>query len=138
MSWTNKHVKWLVDTGKTITIACGTKVPLWEFRHTKDEKILSAWAKHFRNHYCRDTEIDILRHGTGLSRADFLKRIKFPDRSTAPGPSIRSGDLAEILVADYVEFVLEFWVPRTRYCNKDIGAISVSFKKIWSGREVIF
>jgi hypothetical protein len=118
--WSNKHVSWLVNTGKTISAACGAKVEIWELRHTKDKAILSAWAKHFRNHYCFDSDVDALRDGTGHSRADYLKKLKFPDKTIAPGPSIRSGDLAEVLVADYVEYILKFWVPRTRYAEKAV------------------
>ncbi len=36
------------------------------------------------------------------------------------GPSIRSGDFGEILVPDYVEYVLKYWVPRSRYDRKDV------------------
>lgn len=39
----------------------------------------------------------------------------FPDGKVAPGPSTRSGDFAEILVADFIEFVLGYWCPRDRY-----------------------
>ena len=73
---------------------------------------MSAWAKHFRQHYCEDALLDMLRQGTGLSRAEFLEQVKFPHASEAPGPSIRSGDFAEILIADYVEFKLGYWCPR--------------------------
>jgi len=59
-----------------------------------------------------------LRKGYGLSRADYLTNIKFPDIKNAPGPSIRSGDFGEILVADYLEYSLNFWVPRVRFCDK--------------------
>jgi hypothetical protein len=118
--WSSTHLGWLVNTGKTITAACGAKVEIWELRHKKDNAILSAWAKHFRNHYCLDSHIDTLRRGTGLSRAEYLKTIKFPDKNADFGPATRSGDLAEILVADYVEYVLNFWVPRTRYAEKAI------------------
>jgi hypothetical protein len=90
-----------------------------ELQYNNDHKILSAWAKHFRNHYCRDDEIDNLRKGTGLSRCDFLQRIIFPDGKTRPGPSVRAGDFGEILVADFVQYVLNYVVPRTRYEDKD-------------------
>ncbi|MCP2080870.1 UNVERIFIED_ORG: hypothetical protein J2W74_002056 [Methylorubrum zatmanii] len=61
----------------------------------------------------------ILADGTGLSPADFLTQIKFPDSATAPGPSVRSGDFAEILVADYIQYMLGYWCPRElRYNNK--------------------
>lgn len=89
-----------------------------ELIHHGDEAILSAWAKHFRNHYCLDSQIDALRKGTPRSRTGYLTQIKFPDAAQAPGPSIRAGDFAEVLVTDYVEFAMRLWVPRTRYDHK--------------------
>lgn len=114
------HLNWLVDTGKTLTTKDGLRVSVLEFRHQPDAAVLSQWAKHFRNHYCADEIIDQLRDGTGLSRADYLTKLKFPDPKEKPGPSIRAGDFAEILVADFVQFVIKCWVPRTRYDNKTI------------------
>ena len=120
MPWTSSHIKWLVDTGETLTTADGKTVEVWEFRHGNEDAVLSAWAKHFRNHYCLDSEIDELRDGTGLGRTQYLINFAFPDKSKAPGPSIRAGDFAEILVADFLEFILKFWVPRFRYDEKSI------------------
>ena len=62
MPWTSKHLKWLIDTGKRLTTTDGKKIEIWEFRHNNDNAILSAWTRHFRNHYCFDTEIDYLRN----------------------------------------------------------------------------
>lgn len=123
MPWTSEHLQWLVDTGETCTTVDGRTVEIWEFRHTPDDDILSAWAKHFRNHYCRDTEIDDLIAGTTFAtspspRSEYLLNIKFPDSTAPPGPSTRSGDFGEILIADYVEYVLGYWVPRTRFCDR--------------------
>jgi len=47
-----------------------------------------------------------------------LVHLAFPDATTAPGPSIRAGDFAEILISDYVEHVLGYWVPRGKYADK--------------------
>ena len=68
MPWTSEHTKWLVDTGERLKTADGKEVEVWEFRHEKDEAVLSAWAKHFRNHYCFDSEIDYWRKGYKYSR----------------------------------------------------------------------
>jgi hypothetical protein len=111
---------WLTDTGDRLETADGKTVEVWELRVEGDDDVLSAWASHFRNHYCLDSEIDSHRRGYNCSRADYLNTIKFPDASTAPGPSVRAGDFGEILVADYLEYILGFWVPRTRYCDKAI------------------
>ncbi len=107
-----QHAAWLVNTNATIQTANGLVAEVWELKPGEDQAILSAWAKHFRDHYCEDELLDRLRDGTGLSRAEYLERFKFPDAANAPGPSIRSGDFAEILVADYVEFKLGYWCPR--------------------------
>jgi len=46
MPWTSEHTKWLVDTGERLKTADGKEVEVWEFRHEKDEAMLSAWARH--------------------------------------------------------------------------------------------
>ncbi len=120
MPWTSEHTKWLVDTGERLKTADGKDIEVWEFQHPNDEDVLSAWAKHFRNHYCFDSEIDYWRKGYKCSRAEYLNTIKFPDSKAAPGPSIRAGDFGEVLVADFLEYLLGYWVPRTRYGDKTI------------------
>ncbi|WP_180729729.1 Hachiman antiphage defense system protein HamA [Paraburkholderia sp. PGU19] len=111
-----EHLNWLVqreplrtDEGKTVTIL--------EFQHQPDNAVLSAWARHFRQHYCSDDDIDVLRAGTEHSRSEFLKNLVFPN-TTKPGPSIRSGDFAEILVCDFLEHSMNHWVPRGRFAEK--------------------
>jgi hypothetical protein len=120
MPWASEHIKWLVDTGERRKTTDGKEVEVLEFRHDQEEAVLSAWARHFRNHYCFDTEIDYWCRGYKCSRAEYLNTIKFPDPKAAPGPSIRAGDFGEVLVADFLEYLLGFWVPRTRYGDKTI------------------
>lgn len=112
------HLDWLIDTGKKLNAACGTEVEVLELKHANDDIILSSWAKHFRNQYCDDGMIDGLRGAK--SRKEYLEEIKFPSKIGAPGPSIRAGDFAEILLADYLEWRLNFWVPRLRWDGKVI------------------
>jgi len=111
------HLDWLVDTGRKLRTACGTEVDILELRHMNDDAILSAWAKYFRNNYCSDGMIDTLKPPT-MSRKEYLETIKFPSKTDAPGPSTRAGDFAEILLADYLEWRLDFWVPRLRWNGK--------------------
>jgi len=115
MPWTSKHIKWLTKTNKLKTND-GKDIEVWEFRHKRDEAVLSAWAKHFRNHYCLDTEIDFLRGH--CERPDYLTNIKFPSSTSKLGPGIRAGDFGEILVADYLQWFLNCWVPRVRWSSK--------------------
>jgi hypothetical protein len=134
MSAAMPHIEWFHKTAETFQTSDGKSVEVWELRHLPEEKILSQWSKHFRNHYCLDEEIDELRDGTNLSRAEYLEQLVFPDEALAPGPSIRSGDFAEIIMADLIEYVWGYWVPRFRYDEKAIrnestkGADILGFK----------
>jgi hypothetical protein len=112
------HTKWFVDNDERLKTADGKEVDVWEFQYQDDEDVLSAWAKHFRNHYCLDTEIDFLRGKR--SRRDYLNNIKFPCRTSKLGPGIRAGDFGEVLVADYLQWLLGFCVPRVRWGSKNI------------------
>ena len=130
------HIKWLSNTGIELKTEDGKKIEVWAFNHKNDSKVLSEWSTHFRNHYCSDNQIDILVSGTGKTKSEFLIDIKFPDAENPPGPSVRSGDFAEILVADYLEYICSFWVPRLKYADKMVrneslkGADILGFKLI--------
>ncbi len=113
MSWNFDHCSWFKNTGETLTTADGLPVDVFEFNHKDDDGALSEWAKHFRNHYCLDTDIDLYRGK--LSRKDYLLSLKLPTTNHPLGPIVRAGDFGEILVADYLHWIMDFWVPRVRW-----------------------
>lgn len=116
---TLKHMAWLKKSPGKLKTADGTEISVFEMDiDHADESALRLWATHFRNHYCLDSKIDRLRKGTGKSRDQYLIEMVFPDKSDDFGPATRSGDFAEILVADILESQFGFWTPRTRYDNK--------------------
>lgn len=135
-TWEAYIGQYVMDTGERFSVASGETVVLLEIQIPDSDDVLDAWACHFRNQYCLDSEIDYLRGGTGLTKAEYLVQVKFPDRSKAPGPSIRAGDFAEILLADYLAFVEDYWIPRTRYCNKTVrnestkGCDTIAFRTL--------
>lgn len=113
------HAKWLKKTGDNVKTADGLAIDVFELViDHNDGPMLTEWAKHFREHYCLDSQIDRLRKGTGKSRAEYLTDLVFPDKSDDFGPATRSGDFAEILLADVLETHFGFWTPRTRYDDK--------------------
>lgn len=112
------YLKYLTKDATELNTSDECSIDVWELTVPVDSPCLSDWAKKFRQQYCPDAEIDALREGTGLSRAEYLTQLVFPDKSKAPGPGIRSGDFAELLIADYVEHFLGFWVPRDKYAEK--------------------
>lgn len=111
----SEHMKYLKNKKEVVTIE-GKKITVFELMVDDDEALLDAWAEHLREHYCAEKEIDFFRNK--MTRSEYLEKIKFPDKSIIPGPSVRAGDFTEILIADYVEFVLNYYVPRTRYDRK--------------------
>lgn len=115
---TLSHLDWLNDTGKTLSTQDGIPIKVFELNYTDDEAILSDWAKHFRNHYCLDMFVDEYREGTGKSRKEFFNDLVFPNKDMPPGPATRAGDFGEILVSDYLEYILDYWVPRTRFSDR--------------------
>ena len=117
MPWTNEHLEWLeyVETKQT---ADGKNVVIYEFNYDlSNDTILTNWAKHFRNHYCLDSKINRLIRNTGQTKTEYLNNIKFPE-SNVNGAKTRSGDFGEILISDFLEYVLNFWVPRTRFSER--------------------
>jgi len=113
------HVSWLHDTGERLITSCGREIEIWALAPEEDKAILSAWARHFRQHYIYDEDLPAMVEGTGLSNSEYLRTTLFPDASQAPGPSLRSGDFGEILIADYAEYLLGYWCPRAlRYQDR--------------------
>lgn len=106
------HINWLQNTGQVLQTSDGLPIQVWRLNHIADNDILSDWARHFRQHYTMDADLVDMVAGTGLSNSEFFTQIKFPDAVAPPGPSTRSGDFGEILVADFIEYVLGYWCPR--------------------------
>lgn len=110
LQWFNKEKELITHEGR--------KIEVLRFNHKDDKKLLSEWAKHFRDIYSKDELLDDFRSGTGLTRSEYLLKMVFPDKNDGFGPATRSGDFAEILVADFLEFLRNYWIPRIRYDSK--------------------
>lgn len=113
----SSHMKYFQKQSDIITNS-GQKITVYELNVEDDVDTLKEWAKHLREHYCLDDEIDFLRSGTELSRENYLSQIIFPDPKKGMGAAVMSGDFAEILVHDYIEFIEQYYTTRTRYSRK--------------------
>jgi hypothetical protein len=111
------HCSWFEDTNRTLLTSDGKEVRVISFNHQQDDGVMKEWALHLRRHYSSDTDLESSSTAMGVSKSDYLRDVKFPN-DIAPGPSIRSGDFSEILVADYIQFLMNYDVPRTRYDRK--------------------
>lgn len=96
----------------------GKEISVLRLEVDNEETVLDEWATHFREQYRYLEDLDFERHGTGRTRQEQLRDYVFPSDSIRPGPSTRVGDFCEILVADYIEFVCNYYVPRIRYRDK--------------------
>ncbi len=95
------HINWLIELENEIYTQNGKIIKILELLYENNDKILTEWAKHLRNHYCSLEELDDARRPMGLTRYEYLTQIKIPD-----APMIKSGEFAEILVADYLQFII--------------------------------
>lgn len=119
MATTKSHTAWLKLSKCKLKTKDGIEVKVFELDiDHDDDQALTEWARHFREHYCLDSQIDRLRKGTNKSRTEYLTDLVFPDKSNDFGPATRSGDFTEILIADLLENQFGFWTPRTRYDDK--------------------
>ena len=121
------YLNWLIDTGERQVTACGREIEIWQLNPQDDAEILSNWARHFRNHYIADADLAFMAGGTGLSHPDYLRTLLFPDSKVAPGPSLRSGDFGEIVVADFIEYSLGYLLVGSFLDNEHVAAM------IWDG-----
>ena len=108
----------LAKRKKPLYTSDGHPIDVWDLIAPPTKHLMSDWASKFRQHYCADADIDALRSGTDLSRSEYLTTLIFPNGSKAPGPGIRAGDFSELLVSDYIEHLLGYWVPRGKYAGK--------------------
>lgn len=115
------HIAWLRKSSTALATKEGKQVLVFELKvESQNETALDAWAKHFREHYCLDSQIDMYRKGTGKSKREYLMDLMFPDATDDFGPATRSGDFAEILVSDLLHGRYGYLVPRTRYGTKTV------------------
>ncbi|RBW57450.1 virulence associated protein [Ruegeria sp. A3M17] len=112
-------MKWLKPRSGSYTTTDGTPIEVWDFVYPEDSEAFSQWARHFRNHYCPDEHIDILRTPE-QTRGQYLTEVKFPTKTGGLGPATRAGDFGEILVADFLQWVRGYKVPRVRWSSKII------------------
>ena len=103
---------------KDITTDEGEVVEVFELLPNIHDVAFNEWATCFRQNYCADDILDMLINGTGMTKQEYILSKKFPDAKEGFGPGTRSGDFAELLISDYLEFTLGYVVHRERYKNK--------------------
>lgn len=107
------YIEWFRDINDLQT-SDGENVQVISFDHVNDEGAINEWAHQFRINYETDAELEASCETTGLSQEEYLRTIKLPSQG-----STRAGDFAELLVGDYLSFLLGYTVPRIKYDRRE-------------------
>ncbi len=111
------YIDWLVEeTG--ITIKDGIPIKCYKVDYKEDERVLDEWALHLRRNYIEDEDLLADAEMNGMSIEQYLSEYVIPQKDEDLGPTVRSGDITEILVSDLLEFIFGYSVPRYKQKNR--------------------
>ena len=113
-----KYTEYYVDDELVITKQ-GKQIKVLELKPNNEDDAIEEWARHLRRHYINDGELIDLSEIMGIPNNQVLSNLIFPDPSDKFGKSTMVGDFTEIMIADYLQYVNDYVVPRTRYNHKD-------------------
>lgn len=104
---------------RSIASSSGDEVQVYRLNNELlDDDSLNNWASGLRDNYVEEILLESLAKGTGLTQKEFLEKNIFPRHQNKLGASTMSGEFGEILVYDYINFVLKHYITRTRYLEK--------------------
>lgn len=104
-------LRWLVREDE-VEIS-GTVTKCYRIEPNIDDASLDEWATHIRRHYRRDKELQEALKGYTADLSSYLADFVIPD-----APEIRSGDFAEIVICDLLEFMENYAVSRYKHLDR--------------------
>ena len=111
------YIDWIVEESG-VTIIDGIAINSYKIEYKEDDTILDNWALHIRRNYIEDENLVIDAEMNGMTVEQYLHDYVIPQNDEVLGPTVRSGDISEILVCDLLEFVLNYSVPRFKQKNR--------------------
>lgn len=128
-----KYIKWIVEeTG--VTLENNTPVKCYRINYKINEEVLDDWALHIRRQYESDEEVLEGSKLNDMSVEDYLRKYIIPQREDDLGPTARASDITEILIADLLEFIFDYTVPRCKQrnrsgkCNSEHGTDVIAYR----------
>ena len=104
---------------KSIPTSSGDEIQVYKLNsELLDDNSLNNWALGLMNNYIEEHLLEQAISGTGLTKKEYLEKMIFPNPKVSHGAATMSGEFGELLVYDYISYVLEYYVPRIRYFNK--------------------
>lgn len=112
-----KYIKWLI---KEDGIKIKENIPLecYKINHSEDEDVLNEWALHVRKNYIEDNTLKEDAEVNEKTIEEYLSEYVIPQKGEPFGATARSADITEILVADLLEFIFNYSVPRYKLKNR--------------------
>ena len=96
---------------KSIPTSSGEEIQVYKLNsELLDDNSLNNWALGLRDNYVEEILLESLVQGTGLTQKEFLEKNIFPNHQDKLGASTMSGEFGEILVYDYINFVLKHYI----------------------------
>ena len=111
------YIDWLVEEKEKV-IKNSLSLTCYKLDYSIDESVLDDWALHIRKNYIDDDQLIDDASINDMSVEQYLKEYVIPQKEDELGPTARSGDITEIIVADLLEFVFNYSVPRYKMKNR--------------------
>lgn len=112
-----RYIDWLVEE-KGLVVQGGHEVRSYRIDYTDDSSVIDDWALHIRRNYIKDEDLNESAQLNGLTVEQYLKMYIIPQKDEPLGATARSGDIAEIVVSDLLEFIMGYTVPRYKQMNR--------------------
>ncbi len=112
-----KYINWIIEE-KGVVIKDNFLIECYKIDYSYDDSVLDDWALHIRRHYVQDKTLVNDARVNGMSVQDYLRQYVIPQKEEKLGATVRSGDIAEIIVADLLEFIMGYSVPRYKQMNR--------------------
>lgn len=112
-----QYIKWFIEENE-IKIKDNIPIKCYKINYEENEDILNDWALHIRRNYIEDEDLRESASINEMSIEKYLYKYIIPQKHEYLGPSARSADITEILVADLLEFIFNYSVPRYKLINR--------------------
>lgn len=111
-----KYINWLIKNDGEFKLKTNESVNVYSINHEHDEEILDEWGKHISQHYISNDQAEQRASQLKIPKYDYMFKFWLD----LAGKDI-SGNFAEIVFSDYLEYVLNFEVPRYKLFNNYPG-----------------
>lgn len=135
-----EYLRWLIKEDAILNENI-KKVACYKIDYNPDDEVLNNWAKHIRDHYISEEELNNDSIELKIAKSDYLKKFIIPNCFEPLGSTAQSNTLSEIIFSDLLQFIYNFQVPRYRqYCMSgktvsEHGTDIIAYKIIKSNNE---